>query len=158
MLSLVNNLRQQRLPHRLALMLLCVALLLVQTLGQLHRSTHSHRVTHGLVEASLHGNLVQAAPALAHAQTGVSKQATLSTLTGVSLPDSADTGFQGLFKDHQDVPKCQLFDGVGSAQALTSTASMTEVAAQSLILSTHYNILVVQRLTRSFQARAPPYA
>ncbi len=125
---------------RFALLLLCAALLFVQTLGQLHRATHG----------AAHGSLAQASVSLAEKQNQ-------SLNTSAAMP-AGEQGVLGLFKDHQDLPKCQLFDGVGSAPALISTLAITQIPVQGLIFSALYNVFVVERLTRHFQARAPPDA
>jgi hypothetical protein len=128
-----------RPPGRLTMLLLCAALLFVQSLGHVHRAMHwpaQGALSSLAVDRSDSSGLNSLDPASAH----------------------ADQGFLGLFKDHQDLPKCQLFDGVGSASALVSGMATVPVSAQSLILSSLYNIFVVERLSRHFQARAPPYA
>lgn len=121
---------------QLAMLCLCAALLFVQTLGHVHRTTHWS--AQGL------SSLVQ--PALADYQA--------ASALGAS---HVDHGLSGLFKHHQELSKCQLFDGVGSAQALASDIDQVGVAPPGLILSAFYNVFVVERLTRHFQARAPPY-
>jgi hypothetical protein len=133
------NHQKQRQPHRLALVLLCLAMLFVQTLGQLHRVAHS--------------------PALA-AQSSLSTHASEYSSQALSNPTPlhSEPGFFGLFKDHQDLPKCQLFDGIGSALALSSAIPSAQLSAQGLIFSAFYNVLVVERLSHLFQARAPPHA
>jgi hypothetical protein len=133
------NHQKQRQPHRLALVLLCLAMLFVQTLGQLHRVAHAPALG--------------AQGALAAHTSEYSNQA-LSSPT----PLHSEPGFFGLFKDHQDLPKCQLFDGLGSAVALSSAISSAQFPAQGLIVSSFYNVFVVERLSHLFQARAPPFA
>jgi hypothetical protein len=128
-----------RLPIRLAMMLLCVMVLLMQTLGQFHRSIHW----------VAQGALVQLS---APSEDGQAK---------VKAPVArvhVDTDFKGLFKDHQDLPKCQLYDSVGTAEVLNCVVLITQASAQGLLVSSFYNVFVVERLTRYFQARAPPYA
>jgi hypothetical protein len=134
------NLHQQRLPLRLALLLLCAALLFVQTLGQLHRATHERAHEPSAALSAEVFNVDQTVD------------------VGAIPPSVVEPGILGLFKDHQDLPKCQLFDGVSSAQALTSTPSFETETARGLLVSKRYNILVVERLSLTFQARAPPYA
>lgn len=130
---------------RFALLLLCAALLFVQTLGQLHRATHG--AAHGSVSQAI---VSQASVSLAEKQS--------QSFNASAVMPADEQGVLGLFKDHQDLPKCQLFDGVGSAPALISTLAITQISAQGLIFSSLYNVFVVERLTRHFQARAPPYA
>jgi hypothetical protein len=128
-----------RLPSRLTMLLLCAALLFVQSLGHVHRAMHW--------------------PAQGALSTLAIDRADGSGQNSLDLASAhADQGFLNLFKDHQDLPKCQLFDGVGSASALVGDMATVPVSAQSLILSSFYNIFVVERLSRHFQARAPPYA
>ncbi len=128
-----------RWPSRLAMLLLCAALLFVQSLGHVHRAMHWP--TQGAVS-----NLA-------------AERVDSSGLSFVDLaPAHADPIFLGLFKDHQDLPKCQLFEGVGTASALASATATVPVSVQALILSTFHNVFIVERLSRHFQARAPPYA
>jgi hypothetical protein len=130
---------------RFALLLLCAALLFVQTLGQLHRATHG----------AAHGSLSQTI--VSQASVSLADKQSQSLNASAAMP-GGEQSVLGLFKDHQDLPKCQLFDGVGSAPALISAPVIAQIPAQGLIFSALYNVFVVERLTRHFQARAPPYA
>ncbi len=131
--------QQRRRPGRLAMLLLCTALLFVQSLAHVHRAMHW--------------------PVQGAATTVAADRVDSLGLNAVDLtPVHAELIFLGLFKDHQDFPKCQLFDGVGSAPALVSATATVLAPAQGLIFSTFYNVFVVERLSTHFQARAPPYA
>jgi hypothetical protein len=127
--------------YRWAMLLLCLAVLMVQTLGHVHRTVHWP--THGFGAIALG---LQASTIL---------DESLSS-PGVAAPHSHQ-GMLGLFKHHQDLPKCQLFDGVGTAQALASVIAVTPISAPGLTLSTFHNVFVAERLSRHFQARAPPH-
>lgn len=144
--------QQHRLPNRLTMLLLCAALLFVQCLGQVHRALHWPNHGSG-------SSLTVARADSSDMSFGTVARGDSPGLVCVAvLPVHADQGFQGLFKDHQDLPKCQLFDGVITASALTPALTSALIPAQGLILSTFYNVLVAERLSRHFQARAPPYA
>lgn len=134
------------------MLLLCAALLFVQSLGQVHRALHWP--THGS------GSLLAVARADSSGLSfGSGNRGDCPGLRcAAGVPVHADQSFLGLFKDHQDLPKCQLFDGAVAAAALTSALSFAPVSARGLNLSTFYNVFVAQRLSRHFQARAPPYA
>jgi hypothetical protein len=121
--------------RRYLLISLCLALICIQGLGQLHRIVHAPSSVHTLSQDPRH-------------TSGPSETVLQEASAGVAS--------DAFFREHQDLVKCQLFDELSCAQAATSSATVFQSAGADLNLSASHPAFLAWAATQYFLARAPP--